>query len=109
MNAEAMQTPYIRLAELEIDPARAEEFSAAISAEIETAIRVEPGVLVLYAVFEKDDPARMRVFEVYVDETAYRVHLQTPHFRTFRASTETMIRSRRLLDAVPIILGAKAR
>ena len=109
MNAEAMQTPYIRLAELEIDPARAEAFSAAIRVEIETAIRVEPGVLVLYAVFEKDDPARVRVFEVYADETAYRTHLQTPHFWTFQADTETMIRSCRLLDAVPIVLGAKAR
>jgi len=102
------QAPYIRLAELEIDPARADDFGAAIRIEIETSIRVEPGVLALYAVFEKDDPARVRVFEVYVDEAAYRTHLQTPHFRRFRADTETMVRSRRLLDAVPIVLGAKA-
>ncbi|WP_026872033.1 putative quinol monooxygenase [Inquilinus limosus] len=108
-SADQVQEPYIRLAELEIDPARAQEFSAAIRDEIETAVRVEPGVLALYAVFEKDDPARVRVFEVYSDETAYRTHLQTPHFQKFRADTETMIRSRRLLDAVPIILGAKAK
>ncbi|MGK9232967.1 antibiotic biosynthesis monooxygenase [Inquilinus limosus] len=108
-SADQVQEPYIRLAELEIDPARAQEFSAAIRDEIETAVRVEPGVLALYAVFEKDDPARVRVFEVYSDETAYRTHLQTPHFQKFRSDTETMIRSRRLLDAVPIILGAKAQ
>ncbi|TSD90828.1 antibiotic biosynthesis monooxygenase [Mycobacterium sp. KBS0706] len=104
-----MQGPYIRLAELEIDPARLEEFSAAIRDGIETAIRVEPGVLALHAVFEKDDPARVRVFEIYTDEGAYRTHLQTPHFLRFRTTTETMIRSRRLLDAVPIMLGAKSK
>lgn len=103
-----MPGPYIRLAELEIDPARREEFSAAIRDEIETAIRVEPGVLALHAVFEKDNPAQVRVFEIYADEGAYRAHLETPHFRKFRAVTEAMIRSRRLLDAVPIVLGAKA-
>lgn len=107
-SADTMQGPYIRLAELEIDPARLEEFSAAIRDGIETAIRVEPGVLALHAVFEKDNPARVRVFEIYTDESAYRTHLQTPHFLAFRAATETMIRSRRLLDAVPIMLGAKA-
>jgi len=107
-SADPMQGPYIRLAELEIDPARLEEFSAAIRDGIETAIRVEPGVLALHAVFEKDDPARVRVFEIYTDEGAYRTHLQTPHFLRFRTTTETMIRSRRLLDAVPIMLGAKA-
>ncbi|OWJ69128.1 putative quinol monooxygenase [Inquilinus limosus] len=103
-----MPDPYIRLAELEIDPARREEFSAAIRDEIEIAIRVEPGVLALHAVFEKDNPARVRVFEIYADESAYRTHLDTPHFRKFRAATEAMVRSRRLLDAVPIVLGAKA-
>ncbi|WP_186002230.1 putative quinol monooxygenase [Mycobacterium sp. KBS0706] len=108
-SADPMQGPYIRLAELEIDPARLEEFSAAIRDGIETAIRVEPGVLALHAVFEKDDPARVRVFEIYTDEGAYRTHLQTPHFLRFRTTTETMIRSRRLLDAVPIMLGAKSK
>ncbi|MFE0757135.1 putative quinol monooxygenase [Inquilinus sp. NPDC058860] len=108
-SAQPMQQPYVRLAELEIDPARVAEFSAAIREGIETAIRVEPGVLALHAVFEKDDPARVRVFEIYSDETAYRTHLQTPHFQKFRAETETMVRSRRLLDAVPIVLGAKGK
>lgn len=108
-SAEERGTPYVRLAELEIDPARLEEFSAAIRDEIATAIRIEPEVLALYAVFEKDDPSRVRVFEIYADEGAYRSHLDTPHFLRFRAATETMIRSRRLLDAVPIMLGAKAR
>lgn len=108
-SAFAGQEPYVRLAELEIDPARAAEFSAAIREGIETAIRVEPGVLALYAVFEKDDPTRARVFEVYSDEDAYRTHLQTPHFQKFRAETEAMVRSRRLLDAVPIVLGAKGK
>jgi len=108
-SAEPMQAPYVRLAELEIDPARLEEFSAAIRDEIDTAIRVEPGVLALHAVFEKDNPARVRVFEIYTDEGAYRTHLQTPHFLAFRTATEAMIRSRRLLDAVPIMLGAKSK
>jgi len=102
------QRRYVRLAELEIDPAELERFNAAITEGIETAVRVEPGVLVLYAVSEKDDPARVRVFEIYRDENAYRAHLETPHFRKFRAATENMVRSRRLLDAVPIVLGAKA-
>jgi quinol monooxygenase YgiN len=74
---------------------------------IEAAVRVEPGVLVLYAVSEKDDPARIRVFEIYTDERAYKTHLETPHFRKFRDATEKMVKSRRLLDAVPIVLGAK--
>jgi quinol monooxygenase YgiN len=99
---------YVRIAELEVDPAQLEAFKSAITEGIEAAVRVEPGVLVLYAVSEKDDPSRIRVFEIYIDEQAYKTHLETPHFRKFRDVTEQMVKSRKLLDAVPIVLGAKA-
>ena len=89
--------------------ANSRPFKAAIKESVETSVRVEPGVLVLYAVSEKDDPARIRVFEIYTDADAYRTHLETPHFRKFRAVTETMVRSRKLLDAIPIAMGAKGR
>jgi quinol monooxygenase YgiN len=99
--------PYVRIAELEIDPARLESFKSAIKESVETAVRVEPGVLALYAVSDQDHPARVRVFEIYTDADAYKTHLDTPHFRKFRATTETMVKSRTLIDAVPIVLGAK--
>ena len=103
------QDPYVRLAELEIDPAQLENFRSAITEEIEAAVGVEPGVLALYAVSEKDHPARIRVFEIYADAAAYRTHLETPHFLKFKATTEKMVRSLRLVDAVPIMLGAKTK
>jgi quinol monooxygenase YgiN len=98
---------YIRIAELEIDPAQLENFHAAIKESVETAVRVEPGVLALYAFSEKDDPARIRVFEIYTDADAYRTHLETPHFKKFRAVTESMVKSRKLMDAVPVAMSAK--
>jgi quinol monooxygenase YgiN len=101
--------PCIRIAELEIDPAQLEGFNAAIKESIETAVRIEPGVLALYAVSETDNPARVRVFEIYTDADAYKTHLETPHFRKFRATTENMVKSRELIDAAPIALSAKAR
>lgn len=68
-----MQGQYVQVAEIEIDPAQLEEYRAAVREQIDTAIRVEPGVLVLYAVSEKDNPTRVRVFEIYRDaEGHYR-------------------------------------
>ena len=106
--AEEAQGPYVRLAELEIDPAQLASFHSAVKEGIETAVRVEPGVLALYAVAEKEHPSRVIVLEIYTDAQAYATHLETPHFKQFRATTDTMVTSRKLLDAVPIVLGAKA-
>jgi quinol monooxygenase YgiN len=106
--AEEAQGPYVRLAELEIDPAQLASFHSAVKEGIDTAVRVEPGVLALYAVAEKEHPSRVIVLEIYTDAQAYAAHLETPHFKQFRATTDKMVTSRKLLDAVPIVLGAKA-
>jgi quinol monooxygenase YgiN len=100
--------PYIRLAELQIDPAGIEQFNAAVTEGVEAAVRLEPGVLALYAVAEKDHPDRIHVFEMYVDARAYETHLQTPHFKKFRDATARLVKSRTLLDAIPVVLGAKS-
>ena len=107
--AEERQGQYVRVAELEVDPAQLESFKAAIKEVTETSVRVEPGCLVLYAVCEKENPARIRVFEIYRDEDAYKTHLQTTHFKKFRATTDDMVKSRKLIDTVPISLAAKAK
>ena len=72
-------------------------------------MRVEPGVLALYAVSEKDNPTNIMVFEIYADENAYRAHLETPHFKKYKTNTLEMVKSLELVETVPILVGAKAK
>jgi len=101
------RTPMVRIAEIEIDPARLEAYRAALREEIEASIRLEPGVLALQAVYEKDNPTRVRILEVYADIDAYNAHIATPHFQKYKTGTEDMVRSLNMIEAVPILLGAK--
>jgi quinol monooxygenase YgiN len=103
------QEQYIQVAEIEIDPSQIEAYRSAVKEQIETAVRVEPGVLTLYAVSDKDDPAKVKVFEIYRDDAAYRLHLESEHFKRYKATTQSMVRSLKLLRTDPIALGAKAR
>lgn len=104
---EEAQGQHVQLAVIEIDPAQLEDFKAAIREQIETAIRVEPGVLVLYVVSEKDDPARVTVFEIYASTDAYKAHLEAPHFKKYKIKTDKMVKSLKLMPASPLVLGAK--
>ena len=99
----------VRIAELEIDPARLEAYRAALREEIEASIRVEPGVLALYAVYEKDNPTRVRLLKIYADADAYNSHIASPHFQKCKTGTLDMVRSLNLIETVPILLGAKPR
>src|ERR1700712_2784424 len=74
--SETMKQPLVRIAELEIDPAQLEAYTAALKEEIATSVRVEPGVLSLFAVAVKDHPSQIRIFETYADQAAYKAHLQ---------------------------------
>ncbi len=104
-----MQSRVVRLAELHIDASQLVEYKAALRDEIETSIRLEPGVLTLYAVSVKGDPAQIRIFEMYVDAAAYEAHLQTPHFKKYKTGTQGMVKSLVLVETDPILLGAKAK
>jgi quinol monooxygenase YgiN len=106
---EPMQRRIVRLAELEIDPAQIESYKAALREEIEASIRLEPGVLTLYAVALKDQPNHVRILETYAHTEAYQAHLETPHFKKYKAATQGMVKSLKLLETEPILLGAKGQ
>ena len=106
------QTPHERigrLAELRIDPAQLEEYKASLREEIDASIRLEGGVLTLYAVSVKGDPAQIRIFEMYADQAAYEAHVQSPHFMKYKTRTQSMVKSLVLVETDPILLGAKTK
>jgi quinol monooxygenase YgiN len=99
--------PLVRIAELEIDPGQLAAYRNALSDEIATSIRVEPGVLTLYAVSVKGNPTQIRIFETYKDQAAYEAHLQSPHFKKYKTETQNMVKALKLIEADPIMLSAK--
>ncbi|MCO4319029.1 antibiotic biosynthesis monooxygenase [Phyllobacterium sp. 21LDTY02-6] len=107
--AQEAEGPVIRIAELEIDPAQMAAYSAAVKEEMEASIRVEPGVLALYAVSIKGKPNHLRFFEMYTDEAAYDSHRESPHFRKYVETTKDMITSRKLFDTDNFQLSARQR
>ena len=101
--------PVVRIAELQIDPAQLDAYKLALKEEIETSIRVEPGVLALYAVSLKEHPEQIRLFETYRDASAYQSHLESQHFKAYKSRTQQMVKALRLLETEPIVLGSKPR
>ena len=100
---------HIQIAEIEVDPAQLDSYKAAATEQIEAAVRLEPGVLVLYSVSNKDNPAHITVFEIYRDRETYLAHLQAPHFLKYKATVEKMVKSLKLIPVDPVMLGTKER
>jgi len=97
------------LAKLVIDSAQLENYNAILKEEIETSIKVEPGVLTLYAVAEKDKPTHITILEIYAYADAYKKHIQTPHFLKYKNGTKDMVKSLELVETIPLIPGMKIK
>jgi 4-carboxymuconolactone decarboxylase len=99
----------VRLAKLVIDANQLHQYNALLKEEIETSIRVEPGVLTLYAVAEKERLNHITILEIYASEEAYQKHIQTPHFLKYKNATKDMVKSFELIEVNPLIPEMKIK
>lgn len=97
----------VRIAQLVIDPAQLTAYHNAVKEEMADSVRLEPGVLAIYSVAEKDHPNRLHFFEIYADEAAYRSHIASAHFRKYVETTQSMIVSRVLMETEPVQLSSQ--
>jgi quinol monooxygenase YgiN len=100
---------YVRVAEIEIDPGQSLAYLEALKEQIEAALRIEAGVVALYSVADKENPAHITVFEIYRDAEAYKTHVETEHFKKYKTVTKDIVKSLKLRETIPIFLGVKKR
>ncbi len=99
----------VRLAKLTIDSTQLESYKIFLKEEIEASIKLEEGVLTLYATFEKNKPTYLTIWEIYADKNAYENHIQTPHFKKYKAGTSGMVKALELVETVPLISDMKIK
>ena len=99
----------VRLAKIVVDQARLNEYNSYLKEEIESSMRLEPGVLTLYATFEKERQNRITILEIYANEEAYQSHIKTPHFLKYKQGTLDMVQELELIDSTPLIEDMKIK
>ncbi|MGB8194728.1 MAG: putative quinol monooxygenase [Chitinophagaceae bacterium] len=101
--------PYVRIAKIIVDSAQLDNYKAALKEHAEAAVKKEPGVFTLYAVYDKEQPTNVTVFEIYASVPAYQSHIQTPHFIKYKSTVQNMVKSLVLTDVIPIALETKPK
>ena len=90
--------PMIRMAEIEIDSAYLEDYKAILKEEAAASVRLEPGVITIFPMYEEDNPFQVRILEIYASRAAYEQHLTTPHFQKYKTTTLNMVKSLKLVE-----------
>ena len=88
----------VRIAELEIDSAYLEEYKAILAEEAAASIKLEPGVITIFPMYQQENPSLIRILEIYASQEAYQQHLKSPHFQKYKTSTLDMVKSLKLVE-----------
>lgn len=97
----------VRLAKIQVDPSQVEKYNAALKEQMAAAVDKEPGVLTYYAVADKSDPSHITILEIYADSAAYKLHIETPHFKKYKETVRHMVKSLELVDVNLIAFARK--
>ena len=90
---------FVRLVKIEIEPNALNQYTELLNQQMNTAVKLEEGVLEYRVVNEKENPHLFTLIEIYRDYDAYRSHIKTPHFLKYKSSTQEMVKSLELIDA----------
>lgn len=93
-----LENMMVRIAEIAVEADYLDEYISILEEEAEASVRLEPGVICIYPMFQKENPAQIRLLEIYADMAAYESHLRTPHFKHYKESTLPMVKSLQLVD-----------
>ncbi len=105
-NTSAQQNNWkVRIASIIIDSNNINAYKTALVEHVKTALAVEPGVLRLDAVYDKDHPTHITVFEIYASDSAYQAHIKTTHFLKYKNTVKDMVKSLTLTDVEPIYIA----
>jgi quinol monooxygenase YgiN len=96
-----------RIAKIRVDAKQLEAYKLLLKEQMNTAIKVEPGVLSYTAVADKKDATSITIFEVYANVEAYQSHIQTPHFKKYKDAVKDMVFSLELIDTDVVCLAKK--
>jgi len=92
----------VRLSEIEIEPVHLEQYKAILAEESAASVKLEPGVVAIFPMYQKETPTSVRILEIYASKAAYEQHIKSPHFQTYKTTTLPMVKSLKLVDMTAI-------
>lgn len=92
---------------VDVKPEFQTAFKNIVLPEMAESLKLEDGVLAMYAATDAKNENRWYFYEVYASEADYQRHRQTPHFREYIEQTADMTVSKESIPVVPVFLRNK--
>jgi quinol monooxygenase YgiN len=92
------QQMMVRISEIEVHANHLEQYKTILKDEAEASVRLEPGVIAIFPMYQREKDTEFRILEMYSNREGYEAHLKTPHFQKYKTETLHMVKSLKLID-----------
>lgn len=88
----------VRISEIEVFPEYFEDYLTFAMDVAEISVQDEDGVVSIYPMMQIRNKNQIRILEIYKNEDAYKKHIASKHFQTYKQETLHMVKSLDLVD-----------
>lgn len=97
----------IRVAKVEIEDGKHDQFAATVKKEMRRAIAQEPGVEILMAGSNKENENEWLFFEVYANDEAYDKHIKSKWFVDYIKGSEDIVKDKKLHELTRDVMAVQ--
>ncbi len=97
----------LRIAKVELEDGKHDDFSAIVKKEMRNAIAREAGVEMLMAGSNKENENEWFFFEVYANGDAYDKHIKQDWFKSYLKGTEDMVKDKKLVELTRDVMAVQ--
>lgn len=91
-----------RISEIEVYPEYLQEYLTFAQNVGATSVEKEPGVVCIFPMQMQRDSCQIRIIEIYTGQEAYKSHIASSHFQTYKQGTLHMVKHLDLVDMHPL-------
>lgn len=92
---------------VDVKPEFSQSFKDVVLPEMAQSLKVEDGVLAMYAAIDKGNTERWYFYEIYASGAAYEAHRNTSHFKDYLQQTANMTTYKEAISVTPSVLMNK--
>lgn len=108
MTASGQNKMITRIARLTIDSTKVDLYMGLLKEQMQTAVRVEPGVISYEVFADKTNPSKITIIEIYANNDAYLSHRETPHFKKYKDAVGDIVKTLELTEVNAVLSEKKA-
>jgi quinol monooxygenase YgiN len=109
LNASGQNKMVTRIARVTIDSTKVDMYMGLLKEQMQTAVRVEPGVISYEVFADKTNSAKITIIEIYANNEAYLSHREAPHFKKYKDAVAGIVKSLELSEVNAVLSEKKPR